>query len=61
MLSIEDQRALERLERLEPPDIDEILPYEDWWYALEDVCFDEMIYEGMCLNGQVNGLQTNDI
>ena len=42
MLSIEDQRALERLERLEPPDVDEILPYEDWWYTLEDMEHENM-------------------
>lgn len=41
MLSIEDQRALERLERLEPPDVDEILPYEDWWYTLEDMEYEQ--------------------
>ena len=42
MPSIEDQRALERLERLEPPDVDEILPYEDWWYTLEDLEYESM-------------------
>jgi len=42
VLSIEDQRALERLECLDPPDIDEVLPYEDWWYTLEDSEYESM-------------------
>jgi len=35
-----EQMRFDSLERaylyLEPPDIDEVLPYDDWWYTLED-------------------------
>lgn len=44
MLSAQDQIALARLESayLDPPDVDEILPYEDWWYTLEDINYESM-------------------
>ena len=54
MPSIEDQRALERLECLEPPDIDEVLPYEDWWYTLEDALYEEA-REDEIINGHARG------
>lgn len=40
-----EQMRFDSLERacLEPPDIDEILPYDDWWFMLEDIKYDEFM------------------
>jgi len=41
---------------LEPPDVDDILSYEDWWFSLEDIAYNARMDERIDTNGSVDRL-----